>query len=120
MLVLSKKVNRLEIYLTVIGLGKDLCILLTGGDTPHLGALTFGTQNEIENTFSFGTHKEGVITEIFSNRLKKCFSGKFVICCGIHLDNITKLEIGVVKQLCTELAEESCNLLFYNNLCLEV
>ena len=90
-------------------MGEDLCVILTGGDKPHLGALTIGSSLVNLNTFTFQGHKENFVTEVIGDILKKEFSGKFVVCCGIHLDDISKNEIQHVLYLCKDITVELCN-----------
>lgn len=106
MIKIYKKVNRLELNLLAVPMGKDICIILTGGDTPHLGAITLGSCTLNPQTSSFDTHKEGIITKMLANMLRDVYKGNFVVCCGIHLDNITQEEISSVKDLCCQMATE--------------
>ena len=116
MIKLDKNMGRLKINLLAINMGKDICVLLAGGDTPHLGAITLGSNYEKGDTFSFGTHKEGIITKMFSKILQKNYSCNIAVCCGIHLENITKQEITDVYSLCTQLAEELSEQLTFRTL----
>jgi len=111
MIQINKKKKRLEINMTAFQMGKDLCVILTGGHTPHLGAVTVGSQAKVLQTFAFEQHKENIVTEIFGNILRREFGGSFAICCGIHLDNISSEEITDSIEFCREIAEELCCLL---------
>jgi hypothetical protein len=108
MIKISRKINRLEINLVAFNMGKDICIVLTGGDTPHLGAVTVGSPISSIETFTFENHKENIITKVIGEILNKEYTGNFVICCGIHLDNITKQEISMSLNLCSEMTIELC------------
>lgn len=109
MIKISRKVNRIEVNLVTFPMGKDLCVILTGGDTPHLGAITAGSQSLSPQTIVFDTHKENFVTEMAANMLRREHEGNFIICCGIHLDNIEKKEICVVMDLCNEMIIELCD-----------
>jgi hypothetical protein len=108
MIQLSGKTGRIEINLTAYGMGGDLCVLISGGDTPHLGALTAASQSMGPKTIAFDTHKEYHVTEMAADRLHRAFDGNFVVCCGIHLDNIEKREIADVMELSEKLVLELC------------
>lgn len=108
MIKINRKMNRLEINLVAIHMGKDICIVLTGGDTPHLGAVTVGSPILSVETFTFENHKEDIITRMLGEILSKEYKGNFVLCCGIHLDNITKQEISDVLKLSSEITIELC------------
>jgi len=60
MIQINRKFNRIELNLTAIEMGKDLCIILTGGEA-HLGSVTVGTKVINNETFSVKDHKEYVI-----------------------------------------------------------
>lgn len=109
MLQINRKVNRIEINLTAFQMGKDLCVILTGGDTPHLGALTAASQSLSPETIVFDTHKENFVTEMAAKMLRKEYQGNFVVCCGIHLDDIKKQEILDVMELCKKMIIELCD-----------
>ncbi|QNU66256.1 hypothetical protein EHE19_015420 [Ruminiclostridium herbifermentans] len=116
MIQITRKRNRLEIKMMAVSMGNDLCIILTGGDSPHLGAVTVGSCTEAFRTFTFKKHKENVITDLFSSILKRKYKGNFAICCGIHLDNISSEEINYSFELCQEIAEELCIMLRSKNI----
>lgn len=114
MIQLARKHNRIEIELTAHQMGKDLCVIITGGDTPHLGALTAASEHLDPKTIVFDTHKEYYVTEAAARILREEYDGNVVICCGIHLDDILKQEISevlmlaeaMVRELCVKLKEE--------------
>lgn len=106
MIVIDKKLGRINVKLQAIKVGQDLCIIITGGKE-HIGAVTFSYDKEA-STVAFGTHKENFVTEAVGDILKDKYCGNFVICCGIHFDNITKEEIEWVKVLALKITEELC------------
>ena len=53
MIEIKKEFKRIKINLKAIKMGEDLCVILTGGDKPHLGALTIGSSLVNLNTFTF-------------------------------------------------------------------
>lgn len=87
-------------------MGEDLVVLISGGDRPHLGTISAGSRLEPIQTIQLQTHKEFYITEELAVLLRKQFSGNFVICAGVHLDNIQKDEIKRLTDLCLELGKE--------------
>ena len=109
MIQLRKKYDRIEINLTAYRMGKDLCVLITGGDTPHLGALTAGSRSMETKTIAFDVHKEHFVTELAAAHLRQAYDGNFVVCCGIHLDNIEKREISDVMDMTENMIVELCD-----------
>lgn len=106
MITIDKQVERIKLRLQAVAMGQDLCVIITGGKE-HIGSITFSYDKEAE-TIGFGTHKEKFVTEAVGEVLNKKYSGNFVICCGIHFDNITKEEIECVKDLALKITEELC------------
>lgn len=100
--------NRIKLKLAAIEMGKDICIILTGGEV-HLGSVTVGSIGMDNETTVIKNHKEYVITKMLGDILKKEYSGSFVICCGIHLDNITKEEISDITNMCCQMTKDLCS-----------
>ena len=57
-------------------------------------------------TLSFGTHKEGAITEVWAAALAARLSMPCTVACGIHYDGLSREGIGQVMDACRELLEE--------------
>lgn len=102
MIRLQADKGRIHIALQAIPMGADWCILLTGGDLPHLGAVSLSSGV----TSAFPLHREGEVTRRAVQKLEPVLSANFVVCCGIHLDDITREEIAAVLALCDGLMEK--------------
>ena len=113
MIEINQKINRIYLKLKAFKMGEDLCIILTGGKE-HIGAVTAFHDGKVE-TITFSSHKERFITEKISDIFIRGFIGHFVICCGIHFDNITKEEISSVENISCEMAKILCEKLKYSN-----
>ncbi|WP_454193039.1 prenylated flavin chaperone LpdD [Paenibacillus sp. Marseille-Q7038] len=106
MIELEKKSGRIHLQLRALFMGEDIVVLITGGDRPHLGTITAGARLEPLQTIQLQTHKEFYITEEVAVRLRKSFRGNFAVCCGAHLDQITKEEIPLLTELAVQLGDE--------------
>jgi hypothetical protein len=106
-IILKKTQNRIELNLTVFKIGKDFCIILTGGDA-HIGAVTVGFDGHTLETIQIPRHKEHLLTIELGKMIQKKLYNNFVICCGIHLDNITGTELNEVLYLSRQLIQELC------------
>jgi len=113
MIVINRSKVGIELNLTAIEMGHDLCIVLTGGES-HLGAVTVGAAGMVTETVAIAEHKEYHVTERIAKILKEKYSGSFVVCSGIHYDNIKKEDIDTVLELSCEMAEEICLILHSN------
>lgn len=106
MIELLRTKGRINIKLNAVEMGEDLCVIVTGGDKPHLGAVTVGSKQSEVNTFCFPHHKENLVTELLYSLITDTFDQNVVVCCGIHVDNINKEEIDTVISLCSEMIME--------------
>ncbi len=105
MIRLSRKRNRIRLSIKAMQMGQDICVIITGG-APHLGAVTSGSKTTAPETTVFDEHKENHVTELAAGILRQEFDGNFVVCCGIHLDNIEKQEIADVMDMCRQMIFE--------------
>lgn len=103
---LEKKQDRIHLVLDAYFMGEDLVVLLSGGDRPHLGTISAGARLEPIQTVQLQNHKEFYITEEIAVQLRKSFPGNFAICCGTHLDHISKEEIKLMTDLSIQLGME--------------
>jgi gallate decarboxylase subunit D len=69
MIEINEKINRIELNMKAVQMGKDLCIILTGGKE-HIGSVTV-VEDKSCRTIGFKDHKENIITEAISNILKE-------------------------------------------------
>lgn len=111
MINLNRKLERVNIDLRANYVGEDLIIIISGGDRPHLGSISYGGEGFLnkdfeKNTIVYVNHKEYIISQKFSQRIGDIFKGNYMISVGVHLDNITKEEIKIVMKLSEELLEE--------------
>lgn len=96
--------GRIRIDASAVTSGNDGYILLSGGDSPHIGALAFGASAGESGAFTFSGHKEDVVVERIARRVRaEELFRNYAIGCGIHVDNISKAEIELVLQMCDDL-----------------
>ena len=105
-----KELGRIRIEAEIHYIGRDIVILLSGGERPHIGALACGNKKDGILSTVFPGHKDDVVINDMAERLKEMMEGTVCVVGGIHLDGITKEEIRDVKNMCEiltgELAEE--------------
>lgn len=100
--------SRLSLDFTSFSMGNDLCVLITGGSGPHLGAVGVAqvrpnTHDAAKLTCStsvltlFG-HKEDAVVYKAAPALAAKLNKNVVVCCGIHVDNITTEEMKFVGE----------------------
>ncbi len=109
----ERRKGRLCIRLQAVPMGKDWCLILTGGDTPHLGAAAMarapsdlaGKGTDV-SVIALPGHKEDLLVRTLAERAAAVTRANVAVCCGIHLDAITPAEIQDALALCAELTEE--------------
>ena len=114
-LALERRKGRLNIRLQAIPMGEDWCLILTGGNSPHLGATAVAqvrpslTGEGISSSVSVITlpgHKEDLLARELAGQVAAVVNANVTVCCGIHLDSITPAEIQDSQALCEEMVEE--------------
>ena len=110
--------GRLNIYLRVFRLGRDLQVLC-GGGASHIGAVALAapaqahTQGhtlpseqpeQIEaQLLALPGHKEDALALRMAQAMAEALHCSVCVSAGIHYDNITRAEIGQVEQMVQDL-----------------
>jgi hypothetical protein len=95
--------GRIKINVKSIEIGDDLCVIISGGDNPHIGCVTLSTprpsltnNSVISSTTSILnriSHKDDEVAKYVSEQLSSKLNKHVSVICGIHVDNITEDEI---------------------------
>jgi hypothetical protein len=110
---LTVEKGRIKIHMKVIEVGEDLCVIISGGNKPHIGCVTLSlprpslaNSNVISATTSVLNlvgHKDDEAARYVSHTLSSKLNKNVVVTCGIHVDNITAEEIDITIKLLKEL-----------------
>lgn len=105
--------GRIKINLKTIIIGKDLCIIISGGDSPHIGSVTlsvprpslsdFNKSSATTSVLNLLGHKDDEAARYVSHTISSKLNKNVVVTCGIHVDNITAEEINIVMDILKEL-----------------
>jgi len=108
--------SRITLNLYTISMGDDLCVVITGGERPHLGAVALSLvrpsiSSPLEDSASTSIltvigHKEDEIVRKAGHALASKLGKNVVVSCGVHIDNITGEEIITVNNIIDEMIEE--------------
>ena len=89
--------------------GGDLCIVLTGGDRPHIGTVTLSVArpsladatrtSATTSVLNLTGHKDGEAAQYVSQRLAAALGATVVVTGGIHVNAIQPGEIRTVLHL---------------------
>lgn len=85
-------------------IGKDVLIVVTGGDHPHIGDVTTLTATTELQTVKFPSHdgrfhKDNVVGEQVAKVIQAVLPGSCTITSGIHVDHISQSQIDVVVPM---------------------
>lgn len=110
-----KSEGRITIQFTAIDMGKDLCIVVCGGERPHLGAAalaqsraSLANPSEMSASVSVLTllgHKEDKLAAWVAKRISRSIGANVAVLCGIHVNDICKAEIETIRWM----VDEWCN-----------
>jgi hypothetical protein len=116
MIELHQELDRVQITLKCITIGSDLCITITGGDKPHIGAVALGcVHSSISNPEEWSAsvslmtvlgHKEDMLVYKAADQLASTLGSNVVVCCGIHLEEIEASEISKTLIIVDDLIHE--------------
>ncbi len=112
--------GRIRINMKAITIGEDLCVIVSGGDSPHIGCVTLSVPRAsladasvVSATTSVLNrigHKDDEVARYVSQALSAKLNKNVVVTCGIHLDYITneeiKITIALLKRLTDELIQQ--------------
>lgn len=85
---------------------RGLCVLLTGGDVPHVGAVSLSDESGRVQTLGLPTHKDGFVSGKWAKELALRYHLPVSVTCGIHYDNATKKQIETIINSCDELLRQ--------------
>ena len=99
-----------EITACLDSLGKDVVLLIGGGQRPHAGCVvicepddTIGKVTTSVHTFT--THREELVARPVAEAICRRTGGRVVCICGIHIDKATKKDIALLVKNAQELGK---------------
>lgn len=97
-----------RIQAEVLSSGRDICVVICGGDRPHIGAVALGSMAESPNdprrrsatpsVIAVPGHKEYYLALAGAEQLSKALDRTVVVSVGIHIDGITPELINKVEE----------------------
>ena len=88
------------IHINIIDTGRGINVLIAGGDSAHIGAISIAQPGQPVITHEFEGHRDSAVSERWALIICERFKAPAVVSCGIHYDGITKDQI---VSVCTEL-----------------
>lgn len=103
----STQTGRLDLTAQWLRAGRDLMVLVTGGEAPHLGAVAMAEPrpsladpaktSATVSVFCYPGHKEDELARELAARLAAALNIKVVVAAGMHWDNLGPSEIETVR-----------------------
>ena len=105
-IILETRRGRLHLRLAALFLGQDLCVTLSGGDRPHIGAVALGQSGASARVLSVPGHREEALALRLARDLASEIQATVCLACGIHLDGIRPEEIQDALELAEALVRD--------------
>jgi hypothetical protein len=118
----KKFINGTEVRCDVNAMGDDICVLLYGGDLPHIGSTALSvprpslTGEGISATTSILNclgHKDDVLAKLFAEKIAAKTNHVTVCVCGIHVDHLSFEDLQKLYDGCCQFLEEIIH--FFNS-----
>ena len=92
--MISVGVEKYVVTLTYFFIGKDLLVIITGGDE-HIGGVSL-IENNSFSTIGKKKHKDNIISNMVAPMIYDALKKDTLVVCGIHIDNATPQEIDIL------------------------
>lgn len=115
MTTFKRVICNVNICCDVNAMGDDYCVLLYGGDLPHVGSTALSvprpslTGQGISATTSILNcigHKDDVLAKLFAEKIAVKTNHVTVCVCGIHVDDLSFEDIQTLYDGCCQFLEE--------------
>lgn len=109
---LSVEKGRIKANLKALVVGNDICVIVSGGDSPHIGAVALSiprpglkdpdSTSASTSVLTLTGHKDDELARLVSRELASKLNRNVITTCGIHLDDIEPKEINDVINIIME------------------
>jgi len=106
LIVVEAQRGRLYLRMTALFMGRDLCVTLSGGDRPHIGAVALCHPGTPASALTLPKHRESELALGIASQLALEFGVAVCATCGVHLHEILPEEIQDVLELAEQLTRE--------------
>ena len=98
--------GRYCVQLNSYGIGKDMLVVITGGEEEHIGSATLIESKGHTQTIIKKGHQDHVVSEKMANIIYDTIGEDLLVVCGIHIDDASKEEIDILvkhAQACVDI-----------------
>jgi len=103
--MISAGEGRYSVRLEFYNIGKDMLIVITGGEEEHIGSATLIESKGHLQTMIKKGHQDHVVSEKMANIIYDTIGKDLLVVCGIHIDDASKEEIDILvdnAQACVD------------------
>ena len=98
--------GRVRLRMRCARMGTDYCVLLDGGDRPHLGAVSLCGADGVCRDLSEPQHREALLASQIAQQIQSATKCVVSVLCGIHINEITPQEIQSVFDVSAALTKD--------------
>jgi glutamine amidotransferase-like uncharacterized protein len=103
--MISAGEGRYTVKLESYNVGKDMLIVITGGEEDHIGSATLIEAKGHLQTMIKKGHQDHVVSEKMANIIYDTIGKDLLVVCGIHIDDASKEEIDILVNNAQECAD---------------
>ena len=96
--MISAGEGRYSVRLESYDIGKDMLIVITGGEEDHIGSATLIEAKGHLQTMIKKGHQDHVVSEKMANIIYDTIGKDLLVVCGIHIDDASKEEIDILVK----------------------
>lgn len=111
----------LNILVRAERMGRDICVQISGGDSPHIGSVSIAEpRNSLDgsgrgaatvSTYNYVGHKDHFVSDPVAEKLSAALQCRVVVLCGIHYDNAGPKLVRAVTGLTAQITDDLLRLL---------
>jgi len=106
---LASERGRIQLRLCCLRMGADLCVTLSGGDRPHIGAVALSeaalgeARHPTTSVITLRNHREDALARRIACQVAAHSGVAVCVACGIHVEAIQPKELADVLAMAEEL-----------------
>ena len=116
MIRLTRISGPIALTLNCVHMGKDLCVALSGGSRPHIGAVAVGQPypshqdpartSATTSLITLLGHKEDRLARNLADLLARTLDATACVACGIHLDDLSAQDLAAIEAMVEALSKD--------------
>jgi hypothetical protein len=104
--VISAGSGKFRVWLRETRHGDDVVLFLGGGEKPHVGSVIICEPGKKARVVNRKGHFDWMVAKPMAEKLCRKTKKPVVCIAGVHVDNATREDIGLLKRNCREIEEK--------------